>query len=186
MPASNLTTSVSRRAALAGLGASGLGLVLASTIPPAAAQEATPGTLPAPIEAWLNVWTVDPARADTLYTADVILDDVAAGAVFNGLAQVKAHIEEEFTGFPGHTFEVKSAFVAGDRAVAEIVFSGVYTGTFAGLPPGSGQAVSLRVAAIFELAGNQIRREVHYYDTYSFLVQLGLLPAPGGEATPAT
>jgi len=157
-------------------------LALASST---AAQEATPGTLPAPIEDWLNVWAVDPAGADTLYAADAILEDMAAGAAFHGLAEIKPHIEAEFAGFPDHTYEVTSAFVSGDRAAAEIVFTGTYTGTYAGLPPGTGQAVSLRVAVFIELAGDQIRREAHYYDSYSFLVQLGLLPAPGAEATPA-
>ena len=69
----------------------------------------------------------------------------------------------------------------GDRQPALFNRLGVY----AGLPTGSGQTVTLPGAVIFELEGDRIRREAHYYDAYTLLVQLGVLPAPGMEATPA-
>lgn len=178
---------LTRRTVLTGLGAAGIAAVLAARPlgGASAGQEATPGTLPAPLDAWLHAWGVDPTGADTLYAADAVLEDVAGGVSFLGPAEIRAHIEEEFVGFPDHAYAVSLAFVAGDMAAVELVYTGTYTGTYAGLPPGSGQAVSVRVAAILELAGGQIRREAHYYDAYGFLAQLGVLPAPGAETTPA-
>ena len=59
-------------------------------------------------------------------------------------------------------------------------------GAIPGLPPGSGQTVTLRGAVIFELADGMITRESHYYDVYVLLVQIGALPAPEMEGTPTS
>lgn len=175
----------SRRMVLARVGAGGLGALLAGRYLGAFAQDATPEPLPAPLDAWHTVWTLDPAGADAIYTADAVLEDIPGGAEYHGPSEIRAHIEDDFAALSDRAFEARTALVAGDLAAAEIAYSGAYTGAYPGLPPGNGQAVSLRVAAIFELDGDRIRRESHFYDAYTFLVQLGLLPSPGAEATPA-
>jgi steroid delta-isomerase-like uncharacterized protein len=99
--------------------------------------------------------------------------------------EIAAHIVDEFAGFPDHAYELLTAFVAEDRAAAEFRWTATYMGEYPGLPPGTGQAVSLRGAVFIELAEGKIRREAHYYDAYTLLVQLGVLPAPETpEATP--
>lgn len=195
--APSIAAGLSRRAALRGLGGGGLAaLALTAGAPsgprPAgiAAQEATPAALPPLFEEWLAVWGRDPDRADALYADEAVLEDVTAGAIFSGRDEVKAHVEDEFAALPDHTYELLSAFVAGDRAAAEFRWTATYTGTYPGLPPGTGQALSLRGAVFIELMDGRISREAHYYDAYALLVQLGLLPAPGAEdapeATPAS
>ena len=175
-----------RRAALGGFGSGLVTLLLAASGHRAAAQEATPGVLPPLFTEWVAVWAEDPARATTLYADDAILEDVSSGAVFRGREEIQAHIAAEFSGFPGHAYELPIAFGGDEWAAAEWVFTGAYTGTYPGLPPGAGQAVTLRGAALFRLTDGQIRWEAHYYDAYAFLTQLGLLPSPGAtEATPA-
>jgi hypothetical protein len=37
--------------------------------------------------------------------------------------------------------------------------------------------------AIFELDGEKIRRSASYFDFYTLLVELGVLPAPGTEGS---
>lgn len=130
------------------------------------------------LEAWLSTWVEDPGTAGAVYAEDAVLEDVPAGARYEGRDAIRAHIEEEFAAFPDHDYEVNSAFMAGDWAAAEVVLSGAYTGTLPGLPPGTGQLVKVPAVAIFELADGMIRREAHYYDVYGLLVQLGVIPAP--------
>jgi hypothetical protein len=66
------------------------------------------------------------------------------------------------------------------------VYGGTYAGSLPGLPPGAGQPFAVRGTAIFELQGGKIRRSASYFDFYSLLVQLGVLPAPEAAATPSS
>lgn len=178
------TSALPRRVILRGLAGGGLAALAGASGRrlAGAAQDASPVAVPPLFAEWLAIWGSDPAGAEALYTDDAILEDVAFGTSFRGLAALRDHIEDEFVGFPDHAYELHTGFVAGDFASAELTFTATYTGTYPGLPPGEGQAVSLRVAAVCELADGKIRREAHYYDAYAFLIQLGLLPASGTEA----
>ncbi len=75
MTTSTKTETISRRAALAGLGASGLGVALAATTRPAAAQEATP--FPMAGHPLVGAWVVDrnPADPTEIPTYNVITAD---------------------------------------------------------------------------------------------------------------
>ena len=79
--AAHPTTAVSRRTALAGLGAGGLGLALAATARPAAAQDATSEMATHP---QVGVWMVDSpiGRAIAVYSAE--------GSVVTALAASQA------------------------------------------------------------------------------------------------
>jgi steroid delta-isomerase-like uncharacterized protein len=180
---------VSRRTALAGLGAGGLGLALASRIHPADAQEGTPsatsGTIPPIAQAWAEAWAAeDPDRLVALYTPDSMFEEVAFGEAHLGTDETRAAVEAEFAAFSQIAVTWSSGFQAGNWAAAEGTFAGVYTGQGEGLPPGTGQQFAVRFAVIFELEGDLIRRESDYFDAYTFLIQLGALPAPGAEGTP--
>ena len=48
-----------------------------------------------------------------------------------------------------------------------------------GLPPGSGEPVTVRSVHVYELGDGTVRRQTVYFDAYGVLVQLGVLPAPG-------
>jgi steroid delta-isomerase-like uncharacterized protein len=184
-----VANALSRRAALGRLGAGfGLGLGLLTRAQGAVAQESTPMTeaaTPPFLDTWLTVWNEDPSQAEVVYTDDAVLEDVPAGVNFEGREAVQGHVEEIFAAFPEHESVVQSAFAAGDWAAVEYLFTATYTGTFPGLPPGAGQEAILPAVSIMELADGRIRREAHYYDAYALLIQLGALPAPGAEGTPA-
>jgi hypothetical protein len=86
MTTSRTTDSVSRRTALAGLGATGLGLALAATARQASAQEATPTTMAG--HPFVGTWIVDrnpddPTEIPTynVLTADgAVIDPTQGGA----------------------------------------------------------------------------------------------------------
>lgn len=186
MNARSIAPCLSRRAWLRRIAAAG---ALAVTADPrlgrVAAQEGTPATVPPLLADWAAAWSsADPARVTTLYAADADLEDVTAGTIYRGRDAIIARIADIAAGFPDHTDAIDVGFVAGDQAAAEYRFDGTYTGSMPGLPVGAGQQVSVRGAVLLEAEGGQIVRERQYYDAYGFLIQLGVLPAPG--APPAT
>jgi len=84
MTQSPTITALSRRTALAGLGAAGVGLALATAAPPVAAQDATPGAMVG--HPLVGTWIVDPepdnpANVPSLvtYSSDGIVIDPVAG-----------------------------------------------------------------------------------------------------------
>ena len=180
-------SSLSRRA-LTRLGAGGLGLGLATRWRGAAAQEATPAmaeAIPPLVQAWAAAWTAgDRDALLALYTDDASFEEVAFGEVSTGNEAIGATLDREFAAFQDITVDVTNAFQVDGHAAAEVVFAGTYASQMPGGPPASGQRFSVRVAVIFDLGGERIRRETDYFDAYEFLVQLGALPAPAGEGTP--
>jgi steroid delta-isomerase-like uncharacterized protein len=153
-----------------------------------AAQEASPAAspsaLPSPLlTEWLAAFNAgDPDRLLALYTDDALWEEVAIGLEAQGQEQIRAHLERLFTAAPDITYEPMDAFVAGDHAVVEWVVTGTYQADFPGLPPAAGQPFTFRGASVFELADGEIRRYTEYWDAYTFLAQLGALPAPAAAA----
>ena len=181
---------LSRRGALVRLGAGGLGAALAARGLAAGAQEATPqGTpagLPPALAGWVAGWeALDPDRIAAAYAEDGAREDVATGQVQRGREEIRAYLSALFGAFTGLSSTFQSAFAAGDRAAAEWVLAGSYTGLVPGFPPGTGQQLSIRGAAVLELAGGEIVRDTEYFDVFGVLVQLGVVPAPDAGATPA-
>ena len=153
----------------------------------AAAQESTPmaGDVPPAVQEWAAAWSEhdDGTRLAALYTDDATHEEVPSGTIFSGPEQIGGYAQSHFAAFPDVALELTSAFAAGDWAAAEWVYGGTYTGSLPGLPPGAGQPFSVRGTAIFELEGEKIRRSASYFDFYTLLVQLEVLPAPEAETS---
>ena len=166
-----------------------LALVLTAGAPLAtAAQEASPAApaaLPPLLEAWLAAFNAgDPDQLLALYTEDALWEEPAIGLAARGPDEIRAHLERLFTAAPDIGYAVTSSVVAGDGAVVEWVVTGTYRADFPGLPPAAGQPFSFRGASVFEMTDGKIQRYTEYWDAYTFLVQLGALPAPAAAGTP--
>ena len=167
-----------------------LALVLTASAPLAtAAQEvspaASPAALPPLLEEWLAAFNAgDPDRLLALYTEDALWEEPAIGLAARGPDEIRAHLERLFTAAPDIGYAVTSSVVAGDGAVVEWVVTGTYRADFPGLPPAAGQPFSFRGASVFEMTDGKIQRYTEYWDAYTFLVQLGALPAPAAAGTP--
>jgi len=152
-----------------------------------AAQEASPAAspaaLPPPLGDWAAAWAVgDVEGILATFTDDADFEEVPIGVVTHGQDELRAHLEGLKAAFPDISIVVTGGLVAGDRAAAEWTFTGTYSGQFPGLPPGTGQTVTVRGSSILELEGGKIRADREYWDAHAFLVQAGALSAP---ATPA-
>ena|SRR5687768_11739034 len=162
-------------------------LAIPRSISGALAQDSTPitGAVPPVIQEWAAAWSEldDGTRLAALYTDDATHEEVPSGTIFSGPDAIGGYAESHFAAFPDVALDLTSAFRSGDWAAAEWVYGGTYTGSLSGLPPGASQPFSVRGTAIFELDGEKIRRSASYFDFYTLLVQLGVLPAPGTEGS---
>jgi len=165
--------------------ATGGGLAIAATAllaRPAAAQS---GDLPEVVTEFLAAWEAfDPDRITATFAEDGVREDITAGVIARGCAEVLQTVTNFFAAFEGAAVEHPVAFAAGDQAVESWVFTGRYTGTLPGLPPGAGEDLSIRGLTLIDLAGGLIQQTTDYYDHYGILVQLGAEPPLGTIATP--
>jgi steroid delta-isomerase-like uncharacterized protein len=155
----------------------------------ATAQEATPAASPAALSPLLEEWlaafnTGDTERLLALYTGEAVWEEVAIGLETRGPDEIRTHLERLFTASPDINYDVTGGFVADDHAVLEWVVTGTYRADFPGLPPATGQPFSFRGASVFTLADGKISHYTEYWDAYTFLMQLGELPAPAAAGTP--
>jgi len=132
-------------------------------------------------EDYLAAWSShDVEKIASFFTDDCVYEDVAVGAVNRGKEELKAFASALFAGVPDLKFELKSVFVAGDRAGDEWIMTGTQTGALPGIPA-TGKSFSIRGASIIELHEGKITRNADYWDLASLLRQLGLMPgAPSG------
>jgi steroid delta-isomerase-like uncharacterized protein len=155
-----------------------------SVNPAIAAQEASPVASPVSLPPLLAQWLAafnagDSEQLLTLYSDDARWEEVAIGLDAQGPDQIRSHLGRLFTAAPDIAYAPTGGFVAGDHAVLEWVVTGTYTADFPGLPPAAGQPFTFRGVSVFDLADGKIRHYTEYWDAYTFLVQLGALPAPG-------
>jgi len=116
----------------------------------------------------------DVEKMASLWTEDIVLDDVGLGIVVRGKQEVKSYVCDAFAAFDEKK-ELKSLFCAGNRAVCEMIFTGTQTGAFDKIPA-TGKSYSGRAVWVIEMRGGKISRLASYYDTLRVLQQLGLMP----------
>lgn len=180
--------SLSRRDALVRLGAGGVAAGLALRSVAAGAQEATPlgtpGAVPPALAEWVAGWEgADPDRIMAAYAPDAAREEAPVGVIQRGQEAIRARFVDTFGAFSGAVAQVTAAFAGDAGGVAEWVFGGTYTGQIPGFPSGAGQAITLRGASVFVLAGGEIVRETVYFDAYGLLVQLRVVPPLGTPST---
>ena len=181
---------VSRRAALVRIGAGGVAAALAARGLAATAQEASPaaspGAVPPVLQDWVAGWeAADADRIAGSYAEDALVEVVAFNITLRGLDEIRGFFTAYFAAFAEPNPTITAVFATADRAAAEWSFEGQYTGQLVGLPPGTGQPVSVRGANVMTLTGDRIAEERIYNDLAGILVQLGIAAAPGAAGTPA-
>ena len=184
MPARVVAAALSRRETLTALAGGGLGLLLAASRLEAQAQEGTPGALPPLIDQWVAAWNAhDPEQMVALYTPDGVYEEIPTSIVAEGPDAIRAFAEANFAFFSDLEVRPQAAFAAEEWAVLQAIFAGRYTGQIPGAPAGSGQPFAIPFITVFRLSDGRIQRNTDYFDNYNFLIQIGVLPAPGA-ATP--
>jgi steroid delta-isomerase-like uncharacterized protein len=115
-----------------------------------------------------------------LFTDDVIYEDAALGVVNHGKAELRDFAMNFFISTPDANFQLVSRFVSGNLGSMEWVMSGTDTGDTP-QRPATGNSFTVRGATVVELEGGKIKRNTDYWDTATYLKQLGLLESGEGE-----
>jgi steroid delta-isomerase-like uncharacterized protein len=158
-------------------------------LPALGAQDASPtaAELPKIAVAFGEAWSSgDPDQLVAIYAEDGIFEEVVlGGAVTTGRDELRAYAEAVYAAFPDFTATPVGGFSSGNQAVLEWVLSGTYTGQFGPLPPGTGQAVEVRIATVLDLTDDGlIAHDREYWDFATLLDQLGLMPGAEEAASP--
>jgi len=127
--------------------------------------------------AWSSIDNKDPERVLALFADDCVYEDVTLGVVARGKEELRSFVNRAFAAIPDFKYGLTSRFAASQWAVIEWVMSGTHTGDFPGMPATGKRFSSVRGASILELEAGKIRRESDYWDTATFMKQVGLLPS---------
>ena len=94
---------------------------------------------------------------------------------FIGIDAFKAYYNNYLTGFSDAEFNIVDVFGQGDKIVKHWNFKGTHDGDFFGIPP-TGKKINLIGTTLVLMKDGKILQEQDFFDNYSLLSQLGLLP----------
>ena len=127
--------------------------------------------------AWSSIDNKDPERLLALFADDCVYEDVIQGVGARGKEELRSFVNRAFAAIPDFKYGLRNTFATGQWAVIEWVMSGTHTGDFPGMPATGKRFSSVRGASILELEAGKIHRESDYWDTATFMKQVGLLPS---------
>jgi steroid delta-isomerase-like uncharacterized protein len=103
-----------------------------------------------------------------------VFEDVPTGRRYTGEAIVSDNYHHLWDGFPSLRREITRWTFGEDSAVIELTLRGRHDGPYRGIAP-TGREIELRVIAHFQFDDEgRIAQETAYYDSRTFLRQLGL------------
>ena len=104
----------------------------------------------------------DVERIASFFTDDMVYEDVPLEEVRHDKADYKAGWDAFFTACLDFNLQLKTLFVAGDRAGSEWIMTGTPRVHLPGLGS-AGESFSVRGASILELQEGKIRRNADYW-----------------------
>jgi steroid delta-isomerase-like uncharacterized protein len=127
--------------------------------------------------AWSSGENKDPERLLALFADDCVFEDVTFGFVARGKDELRRFVNGAFAAVPDFTYGVTRRFATRQWAAIEWVMSGTHKGDFPGVLATGKRFSSVRGTSILELEAGKIRRESDYWDSATFMRQVGLLPS---------
>ena len=125
------------------------------------------------LEDYVTAWNSgDAEKVASFCTDDCVFENLGGDDVHRGQEEIEAWATAVLAAIPDFKLEVKSFFVAGDWVGCEWVETGTQTGAMGAHPP-TGKSFSVTGASILELREGKISREALYWDSATFLRQLG-------------
>lgn len=119
----------------------------------------------------------DPARVLATYSQESpVFEDIPSGNRYVGGDDIVGNYRHLWDGFPGLKRDVTRWTFGDDSVVIELTLSGKHEGAYRSIPP-TGKGASLRVIAHFQFdSEGRIQQETAYYDSLTFIRQLGIDP----------
>ena len=100
---------------------------------------------------------------------------ITADGNIEGIDAFKAYYNNYLTGFSDAEFNIVDVFGQGDKVVKHWSFKGTHDGDFFGIPP-TGKKIDLIGTTLVLMKDGKIIQEQDFFDNYSLLSQLGLIP----------
>jgi len=114
-------------------------------------------------------------RIDEFYATDFVNVDPSSPEVKN-LEQFKQYIAEMNAAFPDQQVTIEDLVAEGDKVAKQWSVKSTHTGNFMGIPP-TNKKISLSGITIYRIVDGKVKECVWGYDTYGFMVQLGVIPS---------
>jgi len=129
-------------------------------------------------ESFIAAWNShDVEKVISVFTDDVLYEDVAFGALNHGSAELRKFATSIFEAVPDVKFELVSSTVDKGHGTIEWVFTGTDKGLYK-----TGKRFSVRGVSVIDLRGGKISRNLDFYDAASIMRQVGLLPSEKTDA----
>ncbi len=112
---------------------------------------------------------------DEFYAADFVNVDPSSPEVKN-LEQFKQWVAEMDAGFPDEQITIEDMIAEGDKVVKQWSVKATHTGEFMGIPP-TNKKTNMSGITIYRIVDGKVKECVWSYDTYGFMVQLGVIPS---------
>ena len=100
---------------------------------------------------------------------------ITAEGDIEGIDAFKSYYNNYLTGFSDAEFNIVDVFGQGDKIVKHWNFKGTHDGDFFGIPP-TDKKIDLIGTTLVLMKDGKILQEQDFFDNYSLLSQLGLLP----------
>jgi steroid delta-isomerase-like uncharacterized protein len=132
------------------------------------------------VDAWEAAWSgKDAAAFGPICAADLHYEDPLTGEPLLGAAELGAHAERLWAGFPDARLERTGERLArGSFVAAPCKLVATHREQLEGLPP-TGRFLVLHCVFYCELEQDRMLRVRGFFDLYDAAVQLGVLPARG-------
>jgi steroid delta-isomerase-like uncharacterized protein len=114
-------------------------------------------------------------RIDEFYAEDFVNVDPSSPGVKN-LEQFKNWVAEMNAGFPDEQVTIEDLIAEGDKVVKQWSAKSTHTGDFMGIPP-TNKKTNMSGITIYRIVEGKVKECVWSYDTYGFMVQLGVIPS---------
>lgn len=128
-------------------------------------------------EAVWNHGNVD--AVDELFAVDVVVHDVPIGETYDGRDEFVQWVHRVRESFPDFEVDMETIefVVSDDRVVSQWTVSGTHEGPLSGFDVDpTGNTVEFSGVTVYRLDGTQVTEAWWYYDTLTYLGQLGLVP----------
>ena len=106
---------------------------------------------------------------------DENIKTITADGDVKGIEAFKTYYNNYLTGFSDAEFNIIDVFGQGDKIVKYWSFKGTHDGDFFGIPA-TGKKIDLIGTTLVLMKDGRVLQEQDFFDNYSFLGQLGLIP----------
>jgi len=153
-------------------------LVLTAIASAAAADGKSTDPNAALAEKWIAAWNShNPDKMLSLFTDDIVYEDVAFGEVSHGSAELRKFAASEFDAIPDLELKPLRANIHGGHGTIEWMFSGTDKDVFK-----TGKKFSVRGVSVIDMRDGKISRNLDFYDVATIMRQVGVLPTPPADA----